>query len=163
MLYQLRPLQLSLEFESRAYKLGETIEVVVEMRPSTNIQVRGGRVDLVCEERYNQRGVSFIPDTYAGMTPSGKTSHVAQERKERFVHSTVRFMEEARLSGGATTSRRATLLVGTAPPPHLKEAIALQRDASSSWTFTWTLVASVDVVRGRDPQVERDVVVTLPK
>ena len=55
MLYQLRPLQLSLEFESRAYKLGETIEVVVEMRPSTNIQVRGGRVDLVCEERYNQR------------------------------------------------------------------------------------------------------------
>ena len=65
MLYQVRPLQLSLEFESQAYKLGETIEVVVEMRPSTNIQVRGGRVDLVCEERYNQRGVSFIPDTYA--------------------------------------------------------------------------------------------------
>ena len=39
MLYQVRPLQLSLEFESRPYKLGETIEVVVEMRPSTNIQV----------------------------------------------------------------------------------------------------------------------------
>ena len=59
MLYQVRPLQLSLEFESRAYKLGGTIEVVVEMRPSTNIQVRGGRVDLVCEERYNQRGSFF--------------------------------------------------------------------------------------------------------
>lgn len=169
MLDRVRPLQMSLNFESRAYTLGETIDAVVELRPTADIRVRSGRLDLVCEEHYIQRGVSFVPDFYSGktptghITPSGQTSHVAQERKERFVHSTVRFMEETSLPGGATASRRASLAVGSAPPPHFEESLALERDASSAWTFKWTLLATVDVARGRDAQVEREVPITLPK
>ncbi len=169
MVNRILPVDMNLEFESRAYTLGETIDAVVELRPTADIRVRSGRLDLVCEEHYIQRGVSFVPDFYSGktpyghITPSGQTSHVAQERKERFVHSTVRFMEETRLTGGAIATRRVSLVVGTEPPPHFEESLALERDASSAWSFTWTLLASVDVVRGRDAQVERDVVVTLPK
>ena len=169
MLNRILPLELSLEFEPRSYSLGETIDIVVEIRPTSDIRVRSGRLDLVCEERYIQRGVSFVPDFYPGRTPSGgvnpsgQTSHVAQERKEQLVHSTVQFMEETRLPGGATASRRANLVVGTALPPHFEESLALERDASSAWTFNWTLLATVDVARGRDAQVERDVTITLPK
>jgi len=153
-----------LEFESRAYTLGETIDVVVELRPTSDIRVRSGRLDLVCEEHYTQRGVSFVPDFYAtDRVISGQTSHVAQERKERFVHSTVQFMEELRLTGGETATRRVSLPVETATPPHFEESLALERDASSAWTFNWTLLATVDVARGRDAQVEREVKITLPK
>lgn len=164
MLNRILPVDMDLEFELRVYTLGETIDAVVEIRPSANVQVRTGRLDLVCEEHYTQRGVSFVPDFYASNTQiSGQTRHVAQDRKERFVHSTVRFMEETRLPSGATTSRRVSLVVGTATPPHFEESLALERDSSSAWTFKWTLLATVDIARGRDAQVEREVTITLPK
>lgn len=163
MLYRMRPMQMSLEFEHQVYTLGDTIDVTVEIRPRGNIQVRGGKIDLICEEKYIQRGVSFVPDTYAGMHPSGRTSQVAFGRKERFTHSSVRFIGATRLRGGAPTIRRVVLAVDTTPPPHLEEARALERDANSSWTFDWTLVASVDVVRGRNSQVERAVTLILPR
>lgn len=163
MLNRILPLELTLEFDERAYALGETIEAIVEIRPTADIRVRSGRLDLVCEEHYTQRGVSFVPDFYAGMNPSGQTSHVAQERKEQFVHSTVQFMEDTRLTGGTSATRRVSLVVGTEPPPHFEESLALERDASSAWTFNWTLLATVDVARGRDAQVERELKFTLPK
>lgn len=164
MLHRIRPLELSLEFDERAYSLGETIEAVVEIQPGADIQVRSGRLDLVCEEHYTQRGVSFVPDFYAtDRVISGQTSHVAKERKEQLVHSTVQFMEETRLPGGGTVSRRASLAVETTLPPHFEESLALERDANSAWTFNWTLVATVDVAMGRDAQIEREVNITLPK
>ncbi len=158
------PLELSVGFEARTYNLGETIDVLVELQPSANVSVRSGRLDLVCEERYIQRGESFVPDFYAtNRVISGQTRHVAQERKESFVHSTVQFMEETRLTGGAIESRRVRLVVSNSAPPHFEEAKALERDASSSWGFSWTLVATVDVARGRDAHVEREVKIRLPK
>lgn len=163
MLYRMRPLQLILECEPFVYTLGDTIDLTVEMRPRGNIQIRRAQIDLICEEKYLQRGVSFVPDTYAGMYTSGRTSQVAIGRKERFVHSSVRFMEATRLRRGTPTIRRVGLAVDTTPPPHLEEARTLERDANSSWTFDWTLVATVDVVRGRNPQVKRTVTLILPR
>ena len=46
MLYRMRPLQMSLEFERQVYTLGDTIDVTVEMRPRGNIQVRVGQDDV---------------------------------------------------------------------------------------------------------------------
>lgn len=112
MIHRGNPLELSLEFEARTYNLGDTIDVFVELQPSTNVSVRSGRLDLVCEERYIQRGESFVPDFYGNtFNYSGQTSHVAQERKEEFVHSTVQFMEETRLTGDCSSSRRNGRLV----------------------------------------------------
>ena len=167
MVFKLKPLDLSLDFEDRPYDLGETIDITVELTPNGDVDVREGRLELVCEERYAQTAVSFIPDTYAPLTPgglviSGKTGHVATQRKERFVHSSMSFLEATSLSGGAATSRRAKLLIQSVPPPHMEEARALERDANSAWSFKWTLVASVNVVRGRDPRRQRAVKVKLP-
>ena len=90
------------------------------------------------------------------------TRNVATDRKERLVHSTVSFLEAGRLRGGAPTIRAARLLVQPTPPPHFEEAMALQGDAQSSWTFKWRLVASVNVARGRDQKRQRQVRVKLP-
>ena len=52
MVYRLRPLELTFEFEDRPYKLGDTIKLTVDMNPKGDVHVREARVDLVCQERY---------------------------------------------------------------------------------------------------------------
>lgn len=168
MVYKLDPLEISFDFEDRVYDLGDTIALQVTLTPKGNANVRGGRIDLVCEEHYSQTGTTFVPDTYASSTgagqgTSGSTRNVGKERTERVVHSTVSFLEPGRLAGGTPSAHAAKLQVQPSPPPHFEESIALQRDASSSWTFEWSLVATIDVVRGRNPSVGRAVKVNLPE
>ena len=92
---------------------------------------------------------------------SGSTGHLAKERREKFVHSSVPFVTAAELKTGTPGRYTARLQILPAPPPHAEEAKALVRDASSSWSFHWTLVATVDVARGRDPRTQRKIKVTL--
>ena len=47
-------------------------------------------------------------------------------------------------------------------PRRLDEALELERDASSSLTFKWRVVASVNNVRCRDLRRQQTVKVTLP-
>ena len=168
MVYKLKPLELGLDFKDRVYEFGDTIDVQVALTPNGDVDARGGRVDLVCEERYIQTGTTFVPDTYAqmsraGSVTSGQTRDVATARRERVVHSTVSLLEAGRLAGGTPSIHTGRLLIQPTPPPHLEEARALQRDAQSAWTFKWTLVAIIDVVRGRNPRVQRAVKVRLPQ
>ena len=168
MVYKFKPLELSLDFQDRSYELGDTINVQVMLTPNSDVDVRRGRVDLVCEEHYSQRGRTFVPDTYsqssrAGLVISGRTRDVGTERKERAVHSTVSLLEASLLTGGAPSIRAARLLVALTPPPHFEDARALQLDSQSSWTFKWTLIATIDIVRGRNPRVQRAVKVMLPQ
>ena len=88
MVYKLKPLELGLDFKDRVYELGDTIDVQVALTPNGDVDARGGRVDLVCEERYIQTGTTFVPDTYAqmsraGSVTSGQTRDVATARRER--------------------------------------------------------------------------------
>ena len=50
MVYKLKSLELGLDFEDRGYKLGDTINVRVNLTPNGDVDVREARVDLVCEE-----------------------------------------------------------------------------------------------------------------
>ncbi len=54
MLSRLFPLGVKISFEDRVYKLGETIDITVELSPRRDMEVREGRVDLVCEESYQE-------------------------------------------------------------------------------------------------------------
>ena len=168
MLPKLKPLELSFDFEDRDYVLGDTIDVQVTLTPNGDVDVRGGRVDLVCEEQYSQRATTLrgvrgprdpVDPRMGGV---GRKRHLKTERKERVVHSTVSFLEEGRLKGSAPSTSTARLLVQPTPPPHFEDARALQRDAQSSWTFKWRLEASVNVARGRDQKKQRRVKVKLP-
>ncbi len=52
MVYKLKSLELGLDFEDRGYKLGDTINVRVNLTPNgdVDVDVREARIDLVCEE-----------------------------------------------------------------------------------------------------------------
>jgi hypothetical protein len=168
MVYKLNPLEVVLDFEDRVYELGDAINLQVALTVNGDANVRGGRIDLVCEEHYSQTGTTFVPDTYASSTGAGQgtagsTRNVGKERKETVVHSTVSFLELGRIADGTPSVHTASLQVQPSPPPHFEESIVLQADAQSSWTFSWSLVATVDVLRGRNPSVGRVVRVKLPE
>ena len=71
MVYRLRPLQLELDCEVGPYKLGEKIDLTVELTPNADVDAREGRVDLVCEERYLRSYVYTGPGDVKGMGHHG--------------------------------------------------------------------------------------------
>ena len=71
------------------------------------------------------------------------------------------FLTDTTLKPGTPLNYDAGLQIQRTPPEHLDEASDLARDAKSSWTFKWRLLASVNVVRGRDPKSQRTVKVRL--
>ena len=166
MVYKLRPLKVSLDFEDHNYKLGDTINIRVELVPNSDVDVRGARIDLICEERFLHSWAHTGPGQIKGTGYHGMaqvTNRKSAERKEKHVHSSVVFLDETRLRSGVPSTHNARLRVQPAPPPHAEEAAALQRDAGSSWSFKWRLVATVDVVRGANPSATRVVQIALPQ
>lgn len=54
MLSRLMPLGIKVNFEDRPYKLGETVSLTLELTPRREIEIKEGRVDLVCDQRYTE-------------------------------------------------------------------------------------------------------------
>ncbi len=70
MLSRLLPLGVQVNFEDRPYKLGETVNLTLELSPRRDIEVRDGRVDLVCDMRYTE--VVRVVKRGGGMNPGAK-------------------------------------------------------------------------------------------
>ena len=85
------------------------------------------------------------------------SSSWVSQRTESYVHSSLEFLNDETLRSGEPSAHVAKLQIQPAPPTHLDEANDLQRDSKNSWTFKWTLVTSVNVVRGRDPKRQRKI------
>ena len=172
MVYKLKPLELSFDFEDRQYELGDTVDIRVDLVPNADVRVREARVDLICEERFAraQRGISVGvggPAAAQGGNVFTSTDYVPASSSvgrggESYIHSSVAFLKDTTLPSGRPSSQAIRLQIQAVPPKHLDEAIDLQRDADSSWTFKWRLVASVNIVRGRDPKKQRTIRVKLP-
>ena len=166
MVYKIKPLELSFDFEDRGYELGDTIDVAVELVPNGDVDVREARVDLICEERFLHSYAHTGPGRIKGTGWAGQaqvTNRGSKGRRETQVHSSIVFLNETQLRSGMPSKHSPRLRIETVPPQHAEEAQALQRDASKSWSFKWRLVASVDVARGLNPKVQRAVKVSLPK
>ena len=179
MLGRLRPLDLKLVFEDRPYELGETVDLNVDLKPQTNVMVREGRIDLVCEERYQQfykgpmikerrhifkagmmrglmsdnpgprRGTISVPSYFY-------TEEVMKNRKKSYVHSSVTFLSNARLGSGIPASYSAELEIRPEPPQHLVDLRVTEGKVN------WMLVATIDVVHARDITRIQPVKVTQP-
>jgi hypothetical protein len=172
MVYRLRPLELVFEFEDLEYELGETASVHVTLTPNADVSVRQVRVDLICEETYARAESGIAMGAGGAQGIQGGNIHVstdyvsgsswASQRTETYVHSSVVLVEDTALHTGSTVTHSARLQIDRALPKHFDEAAELQRDAGSSWTFKWRLVASVNVVRGRNPKRQRKVRMKLP-
>ena len=137
----LGPLRVTVNFPDRAYGLGETIDVEIELRSKGDSSINEGRVDLVCEERYAE---TFTKMERVGLYPKGKTppkdmfaKRQVKVFKESFVHSSTVFLENARLQPGSPARFNARLVIQPEPPPHAKVG-----------TATWTIKAKVSIERG---------------
>ena len=171
MVYKLKPLELTFDFEDRWYDLGDTIDIQVNLDPNGEVDLREARVDLVCEEIHtrNQSGISMGSggaSSIAGGNFSRSNDYVpattsVNQRKESYVHSTVVFLKDKTLRPSDIISHSAKLQIQPQHPSHFEDAKALVRNSEESWTFKWKLIASVNVVRGRDQKKQRQVKVKL--
>ncbi len=148
MISRIRPLNLNVTFEDRPYKLGETVNLVVELDARGDAEVREGRVDLVCEERYTEVYVRQFPATHGlagrgSMGPSvripGYSKQVTERHRDTYVHSSVTFLKDTRLQSGTPAVFNVKLEIQLDPPPH-----------ATKGTVKWELVTSVDVAKARD-------------
>ena len=159
MVYKLRPMEVSFDFDDREYRLGDTIRLSVQLVPSGDVDVREARVDVLCEERFVESYTVSSPGLYANPGVAAPRvdipNQVTKEQKESYVHSTEVFLSGAKLKSGAAARYDVSLRIQPSPPIHLEDARELQKDASRSWSFKWTIVTTVDVVRGRNPKRQR--------
>ncbi len=154
MLSRLFPIGVKVSFEDREYKLGETINLTVELSPRRDIEVRKGRVDLIREEVWREVFTVMKP-VKRGYAPvmSGHAPSVSQQRtktsREALVQSSVVFVEDTQLASGTTQSYSARLEIEPEPPPHAGEG-----------KVRWRLVTTTDVAGARDITARRPVKVT---
>ena len=172
MVYRLRPLKVKMDFEGRAYSLGDAVDIYVELTPGGDVEVREARVDLVCEQLHTRREAGImLPSSGAGVAGgrAGRTtdyvpaSSQVKQRAESYVHSSVVFLEGTTLRSGSPSVHRVRLQIQPAPPRRFKEAVDLHYDARAAWAFKWRLEATVNVVRGRNPRSRRVVQIKLPQ
>lgn len=165
-LTRIRPLDVKLLFDDRPFKLGEAIDIVVELSARGDVEVREARVDLVCEEHYWDSYSVMVPDiqtgrsvggfyggmgTAAGYTPTPMIpKQVNKEIRETYVHSSVVFLTDTWLRPGVTDQYSIRLELGSEAPPH-----------ASTATIRWRLEMAADVARARDVKTRHKVKVEL--
>ena len=148
MVFKLKPLELSFDFEDRSYELGDTIDVRVNLTASGDVDVREARIDLVCEERFSQHESGVVMGLsgragIAGQKMRVTTDYVSasswvSQRTESYIHSSAVFINDARIRSGHPSIHIAKVQIQPKPPTHLDEAKDSQRDSRSSRTFKWT-------------------------
>ena len=108
------PVSARVELEDRAYELGGSMKLSIELQARREIDVEEARVDLECEEQW--------ADTYVKMEPLGKTGGMLGRGKpmpgpaapkrhvqvytDTFAHSSVRLAGGIRLAPGSSCQVR---------------------------------------------------------
>ena len=160
MISRLRPIHVSVSFEDRPYKLGESIGLTIEMTPSRDCHVREGRIDLVLEEQWTERstvthaepGLLGSRGLNTGVTrqvgTTTVTRQITKDHKEKSVHSGAVFLEDAGLQSGEPARHNVRLQIQPGAPPHSGEAKA-----------RWWLQTVIDVAGARDIKPRHKVVI----
>ena len=143
------PLSIRVDLKERPYKLGEVIDFRLELKPRGKVEVREGRIDLVCEESYIETTLEVMPDLTGGShgatignssVPLGRVpKRITKKHRDRFVHSSVVFLANVQLSAGLTSDHSASLLIRPEAPAH-----------ASDGKVKWTLEITADLAGSRD-------------
>ena len=162
MVSRLLPLRADIQFEKGLYELGETVDLIVELTPRGDVEVRKGRVDLVCEVRYEQRytvmaRVSGLTSPHYGAVPpqgvsdEAKPRQFIEEHKKTYIRSSVVFLKKGQLRSGTVERYSTRLKIPPKPPPHARSATFLR----------WQIVAAIDIAQARDITKRRTIKVNV--
>ncbi len=157
---------MDIDFPDKEYELGGRIDVRIILTPDRDIRIRNARVDLVCDQIYTHHS-AWEGGTVPRVGYSGRGVYVAggmdvDQRTESYVHSTVSTLKDTSLRAGVTETHRVDLRIDPMPPKRWNQAVEADRNAAAAWSFAWTLSVSLNVARGRDSKVEREVRIKLP-
>ena len=163
---------LDVDFPDREYEPGGLIDVSIIVTPDRDATIRSARVDLLCNQTYTHHSEweGSAPVTVARVRTGAETSAMldfaggmkVDQRTESYVHSTVTTLKDTLFRADVTETRRVDLRIDATPPKRWNDAVEANRNAAAAWSFAWTLSVSLDIARGRDHKVERDVRIKLP-
>jgi hypothetical protein len=144
--------------ETGSFRLGDTVELTVELKAKRNVEIAEGRVELECEERYIEtytrtheihRSPGIIMPGRRQVVAAAPTREV-REIVTSFVHSSVVFLKDLELRSGAVSSFKVRLEIQHDMPAH-----------AGSGTLTWTLRTGVRDAFDRDFTETREIEVAL--
>ena len=170
---------LDIDFADREYELGGSIDVSIIVTPDRDTTIRSAQVDLVCNQTYTHHSEweGTVSNSATNVRASAMQARYGavnrpivefaggskvDQRTETYVHSTVTTLKDTLFRAGVTETRRVDLRISPTTPKRLREATEAHRNASAAWSFAWTLSVSLDIARGRDLEVEREVRIKLP-
>ena len=161
MISRLRPIDVTTSFEDRSYKLGEVIDVTIDMTPNRDCLAREGRVDLVLEEQWKETSTLSYEKPIFQTVSTGRsatvqqvgstteTKQVTKDYKESSVSSRAVFLEDARLRSGKAARHSVRLQIQPQVPPHTGEA-----------KIKWWVQTVIDVAGARDIKPRQRVTVS---
>ena len=158
MISWLRPIEVSLDFEDRAYELGETIDVKVWLRGNRGVQVVRGRAEVICDVRYSELDIVKVPGRSGFLNVSDSrplffhtTKHVIKKNRKRHVRGSVQFLSDTEIGAGETREYDGRLEIKSGRPPHTLDG-----------TLKWRVQATVWLASGREVKCNRPVEVRVP-
>ena len=175
MVFNLEPLDITLDIERRKYRLGDTIHATVTLIPNSDVEIRTASLSLMGQVRRTEVTTGWAMDLEgtAGyvIRMRGQASKVPTQRIPSQTVSTedffsTRFVVPNSLRKDAVSKHKVALKLD----PKLyklrklsQEAKRLRRNANRGLSIEpWWLEVQVDVVRGRDATVRRQVEIIAP-
>ena len=155
----LSPLEINAVFESREYRLGDTVEIDVSLKARSAVEVAQGRIELVCRERFHEVHTVMVPASrpvvparFGGPQPPQIRipKRVTEEFKNISIHSQAVFLQGLSLAKGATESLHVRLDISPELPPY----------ADRGGTVRWRLAAVVEQADGTVVSKEKRILVT---
>ena len=175
MVFNLKPPDITLDFERRKYRLGDTINATLTLIPNGNIRVRKASLNLVALVRRTKVKMGRAVGMTMGLEDSATVieatdylpmqQHTDQKISMEVFHGTTILLSKSLRKGEVSRHNAAFSL-----DPQLRklqelamETEELQRDANRGLSIEpWWLEARVDVIMGRDAILRRQIEIIAP-
>jgi hypothetical protein len=166
MVFNLDPLDISLDFERRMYRLGDTINATVSLISSGGVRIREASLNLVAEVKRTEvkagwaLGMAGSPNRYnASRVPTRGTPVQTVSMETGY---SAPFLSSTSLKVGRPGKYKVALELGPRLPRVVQLSKELELDTNSSLSIEkWWLEVQVDVVMGSDQSVRKEIDVSL--
>ena len=173
MVYKLDPLDVSLDFERRPFRRGDTINATVTLIPNSDVEIRTASLSLMGQVRRTKVGMGRSMGINGGAALQGGNSFTStdyvpmqqttDQKKSNESFDSRPLLHTKSLRKGDVSRHDVALKIGPRVQNLVREAKELQRDANSSISIEpWWLEVQVDVVMGRDVRVQRQIEIIAP-
>lgn len=156
-----KPVRIRVEFESREYSLGETINLIIKMEPKQELTLNNGHIELICKQTYSLTHVRQVSIGRSGgmirsslVNPPSKITHPKREIHkyvDEFKHSSLDFVQETTIHPDGNNNFEIDLPISQTLPPHINGKLK------------WYLLVSCEFKQIKALAVAKNVSVRLPE